>query len=64
MRTPPARKTSQAKKGAVTRVVSRKSVGVEDDDDTMVKKMVKVSFSKLLTVCSKTRDNRITCLLP
>ena len=59
MRTPPSRKTSQAKKGSATRVVSRKSVGVEDDDDTMVKKMVKVSSSKLFTVCSKTRDNRI-----
>ena len=42
MKTPPARKTSQAKKGSATRVVRRRAVEVEDDDDTMVKKMVKV----------------------
>ena len=41
MKTPPARKTSQAKKGSATRVVRRRAVEVEDDDDTMVKKMVK-----------------------
>lgn len=43
MRTPPAKKTSTlARKGSATRVVRRKAAEVEDDDDTMVKKMVKV----------------------
>ena len=36
MKTPPARKTSQAKKGSATRVVRRRAVEVEDDDDTMI----------------------------
>ena len=36
VKTPPARKTSQAKKGSATRVVRRRAVEVEDDDDTMI----------------------------
>ena len=44
MKTPPSRKTSQAKKGSATRVVRRRAVEVEGDDDTIVRKMVQVSL--------------------
>ena len=49
MKTQTVRKTAQAKKGSATRVVRRKAVETEDDDDTRVKKMVQVRnpfFSK------------------
>ena len=42
MKTQTVRKTAQAKKGSATRVVRRKAVEAEDDDDTRVKKMVQV----------------------
>jgi len=56
VRTPPAKKTSTlARKGSATRVVRRKAAEVEDDDDTMVKKMVKSLHEDF---CREFKNNR------